>query len=90
MLSISDEACDTSEFIEKFDQLFNTFNSRTLSSPAYMRYAFSDSSGHIPFLQEKVRREHSAILWIAKQEMMNAHEHSKTFFVLLFLFQFCF
>ena len=48
--SLSSEASHTAEFLEMFDQLFNCFNSRTTASPAKMRHAMSNSSGHKDFL----------------------------------------
>ena len=49
---ISSEAIYTSHFIEKMDVLFNCFNSKTLSSTAKMRHAFSETSGHKDQLKE--------------------------------------
>ena len=40
----------TAEFIERMDQLFNVFNSQTLTSPALMPYALIETSGHKAFL----------------------------------------
>ena len=46
------EATPTVELIERMDQLFNAFNGRTYTSPAVMRHAMHDSSGHKEFLNE--------------------------------------
>lgn len=52
---VIDQGCAaTAEFIESFDQLFNAFNSSTLTSTARMKHAFSDKSGHKEFLSEKL------------------------------------
>ena len=40
----------TAEFIERMDQLFNAFNSQTLTSPALMQQALTVTSGHKVFL----------------------------------------
>ena len=40
----------TAEFIERMDQLFNAFNSQTLTSPALMQHALTGTSGHKVFL----------------------------------------
>ena len=40
----------TAEFIERMDQLFNAFNSQTLTSPALMQHALTVTSGHKVFL----------------------------------------
>ena len=51
---IPDEAKHTSDFIEQMDQLFNCFNSMTLTSKSYMRHAISSSSGHVEHLKQKL------------------------------------
>ena len=38
------------EFIERMDQLFNAVNSQTLTSPALMPHALTETSGHKVFL----------------------------------------
>ena len=48
--SLPDDATVTAEFMETFDQLFNTFNSASHKSSHKYKYAFRDNSGHIPFL----------------------------------------
>ena len=40
----------TADFIERMDQLFNAFNSQTLTSPALMQHALTVTSGHKLFL----------------------------------------
>ena len=40
----------TAEFIERMDQLFNAFNSQTLTSPALLQHALTVTSGHKVFL----------------------------------------
>ena len=50
---LDEEAGHTAEFIENFDQLFNCFNSSSLTSPALMRHALSETSGHVDFLKAK-------------------------------------
>ena len=52
---LTDDAVTTAEFIETFDQLFNTFNSASLKSTHKYKQAFSDESSHIPFLQSCLR-----------------------------------
>ena len=42
----------TAEFIEKFDMLFNCFNSGHFHSKKKMSHAFSDNSGHVEFLND--------------------------------------
>ena len=49
---LPEEAKETAKFIEHFDQLFNTFNSGSMTSTQKMRHAITDSSGHVPFLEE--------------------------------------
>ena len=48
--TIPKEATHTATFIEQMDQLFNAFNSSSLSSKAVMRHALSETSGHKQFL----------------------------------------
>jgi hypothetical protein len=43
---------ETAMFIEKMDQLFNAFNSRSRKSTSTMQHALSAKSGHTEFLQE--------------------------------------
>ena len=52
---LSTDASATAEFIETFDQLFDTFNSGTLTSNHKYRKAISSQSGHIPFLMSCLR-----------------------------------
>ena len=40
----------TAEFIDRMDQLFNAFNSQTLTIPALMHHALTVTSGHKVFL----------------------------------------
>ena len=47
---LPDDASVTAEFIETFDQLFNTFNSASYKSSHKYKHAFRDNSGHIQFL----------------------------------------
>ena len=47
---IQKDAVHTADFLEMFDQLFNSFNSSTLTSPARMKHAYSSTSGHKEFL----------------------------------------
>ena len=59
---IHKDATDTADFLLNFDELFNAFNSSTLTSTARMKDTFSDTSGHIPFSTEKLawlKRLHS-------------------------------
>ncbi|KAK7457998.1 hypothetical protein BaRGS_00039119 [Batillaria attramentaria] len=46
------DALATAAFIERFDQLFNAFNSSNLKSKQVMGHAMSLNSGHIEFLQD--------------------------------------
>ena len=50
-IHVAEEAAHTStaEF-EGMDQLFNVFNSQTLTSPALMQHALTVTSGHKVFL----------------------------------------
>ncbi|XP_025107337.1 uncharacterized protein LOC112572044 [Pomacea canaliculata] len=48
--TLPDAAKQTALFIERFDQLFNAFNSSRLSSGRQMGHAMSRSSGHKEFL----------------------------------------
>ena len=52
-----EEATHTAEFIDMMDKLFNTFNSRHVSSAAQMQHGLSASSGHLEFLCE-------ALVWV--------------------------
>ena len=52
MIYFSEEYRHTADFLERFDKLFNTFNSRTMTSASQYQHAFSSSSGHIEFLRE--------------------------------------
>lgn len=56
---ITEAAAHTADFIEKMDQLFNCFNSMSISSTAKMRHAFSKSSGHVESLKQM-------LLWVRK------------------------
>lgn len=49
---LPEAANKTVEFIDRFDKLFNVFNSSTLKSEKPMGNAFSVKSGHKEFLQE--------------------------------------
>ena len=40
----------TAEFVERMHQLFNAFNSQTLTSPALMQHALTVTRGHKVFL----------------------------------------
>ena len=51
---LPDSAKDTAQFIEHFDGLFNTFNSRTLKTSQRLGHAFSDKSGHLSFMKESL------------------------------------
>ena len=50
---LPEEAIHTAHFVEHFDNLFNTFNSRSLRSSQKLGHAFNDSSGHA-FLHESL------------------------------------
>ena len=52
---LPNDASVTAEFIETFDQLFNTFNSASRKSSHKYKHAFRDNSGHIPFLNSCLR-----------------------------------
>jgi hypothetical protein len=52
---IDKEAEHTATFIENMDQLFNCFNSKSLSSTAKMRHAFTATSGHKEYLTKMVK-----------------------------------
>ena len=45
-----DDASETAEFIETFDQLFNTFNIAHFKSSYKHKNALSENHWHIPFL----------------------------------------
>ena len=49
----------TAEFSERMDQLFNAFNSQTLTSPALMQHALTVASGHKVFLL-------GILIWLSK------------------------
>ena len=49
-IHVAEEAAHTAEFIERMDQLFNAFNCKTLTSPALMPHALTETSGHNVFL----------------------------------------
>ena len=42
------------QFVEHFDGLFNTFNSRTVKTSQRLGHAFSDKNGHLSFLKESL------------------------------------
>lgn len=46
------DACETADFLEKFDRLFNAFNSGSLNSHQKMGHAIKEDSGHVPWLLE--------------------------------------
>ena len=52
---LPEDAKCTAEFIEHFDVLFNSFNSRNYKSSQKMGNAFSDKSGHDKFLRESFK-----------------------------------
>ena len=49
-IHVAEEAAHTAEFIERLDQLFSAFNSQTLTSPALMSHALTETSGHKAFM----------------------------------------
>ena len=49
---LSPDATATALFIEKFDQLFNAFNSRNLRSSQRKGHGMTGTSGHVEFLQD--------------------------------------
>ena len=49
---LSKDVIPTADFLENFDMLFNIFNSDSLYSPAKLRHAFSETSGHKDFLKK--------------------------------------
>ena len=51
---LPESAMHTAQFVEQFDALFNTFNSRSLKSSQRLGHAFNDSSGHHAFLRESL------------------------------------
>ena len=51
---LPEEAIHTAHFVKHFDNLFNTFNSRSLRSSQKLGHAFNDSSGHHAFLRESL------------------------------------
>ena len=51
---LQDDAMSTAKFIEHFDALFNTFNSKTLKSSQRHGNAFNDLSHHHAFLEQKL------------------------------------
>ena len=66
---LTEDAKFTAEFIEHFDVLFNSFNSRNLKSSQKMGMAFSDKSGHNTFLRESFK----FLDTIKKREVMSFH-----------------
>ena len=50
-IHVAEESAHTGTYeFEGMDQLFNVFNSQTLTSPALMQYALTVTSGHKVFL----------------------------------------
>ena len=49
---LPEEATHTAQFIDKFDKLFNAFNSRTVKSSQPMGHPFTRTSGHEKFFSE--------------------------------------
>ena len=60
----------TAEFIERMDQLFNAFNSQTLTSPALMQHALTVTSGHKMFLL-------GILNWLSKIKSKDNDDSSK-------------
>ena len=52
---LQDDAMSTANFVEHFDALFNTFNSKTLKSSQRHGNAFNDSSHHHAFLEQSLK-----------------------------------
>ena len=86
---LPDSAKDTAQFTENFDGLFNTFNSQTVKTSQRLGHAFSDKSGHLPFLKEslfldKVKTSHGVKLscifgWkLCIQSLLGLWEYLKT------------
>lgn len=73
--TFTEEALHTADFVEKFDQLFNSLNSKTVSSPALMRHALSPTSGHLDFWKEK-------LVWIKSVK-------SKGIFHYIYIYKLC-
>ena len=48
------EAEHTAVFIDHFDKLFNTFNSKSLKSKQPMAHALSENTNHVSFLKESL------------------------------------
>ena len=48
---LPEEAVKTSTFVDHFDALFNTFNSKSLKSTQQMGHSFQQSSSHHAFLR---------------------------------------
>ena len=49
------EAIHTAYFLERFDSLFNTFNSANLHNSHNLRRAMSATSDHVPFLKDTLK-----------------------------------
>lgn len=69
MKYLPSDACATAEFLETFDQLFNSFNSFSFASNSQkFRIPFHENSGHWPFLQgclrfmAKIKTENGKVL----------------------------
>ena len=52
---LQDDAMSTAKFVEHFDVLFNTFNSKTLKSSQRHGNAFNDLSHHHAFLEQSLK-----------------------------------
>ena len=57
----------TAEFIDRMDQLFNVFNSSTLSSTAKMRYVMPENSKHKEFLAD-------CLEWLSQVRSLGSHQ----------------
>ena len=52
---LQDDAMSTAKFVEHFNALFNTFNSKTLKSSQRHGNAFNDLSHHHVFLEQSLK-----------------------------------
>ena len=51
---LPEQAVKTATFVDHFDALFNTFNSKSLKSTQQMGHAFQQSSSHCAFLEKSL------------------------------------
>ena len=65
--SLPPDAIHTAHFIEKFDNIFNVFNSATLTNAHKFRCAISETSDHVAFLKDSLN-------WLDSVKSLGKHK----------------